>query len=87
MNLIHTIFSFLINAGEFVLFTVIAKMIIGRWIAEKILQWLKNKNERNAAIWEHFEHNHPAESVLDCNLGKCQVFQDAQMAAAIPQLI
>ena len=81
LDLIHSIFSFTIQAGEFILFTVFIKMIFAKWIAEKVLHWLQTKNHRNAAIWDHYNHGHPGE-VTECALENCQIFQ----GAPLPQL-
>lgn len=85
MDLVHTIFSFIINAGEFILFTVFAKMILGKWMAEKIVKWLSTKNYRNAAIWEHFNQDH-VEDIAECTVGKCLELHQAPATSSIPQM-
>ena len=84
MHFLHTLFSLFINTGEFILFTVVAKMIIGKWLAERMLHWLQTKNGRNAAIWEHYHQDHAGE-VEDCNVGLCANLQE--MVTAIPQAV
>lgn len=73
---LHNVLGPLWTIFEFLVFTVFVKMIFAKWVAEKIKKWLVTKNERNAAIWEHYYNGHPAESVLECAVGKCTVFHE-----------
>lgn len=67
---------------EFVLITVILKVIVAHWLAERILSYAKklfNSSERNLAIWLHYQaqvsgHGHLASSVLHCADDKCSIF-------------
>jgi hypothetical protein len=83
LDLIHSIFSFIISASEFILFTVFVKMIFAKWVGEKIIKWLQTKNYRNAAIWEHYNQAHGGE-VEECTVGKCVELHQAP--AAIPSM-
>ena len=82
MDVLHKMFDFIISAGEFLVFTVILKVIIAHWLADHIIAYSKvwmSQTERNLAIWTHYQdrafgHGHNSESVLDCGQGKCQVF-------------
>lgn len=73
---------FLHSAFEFLVFTVIVKMIVGGWIAKQILKYTKDwlaKNERYWAIFLHYQHQaagagHTAGSVLHCTQEKCVIF-------------
>lgn len=70
------------SAFEFIVFTVIIKIIVGRWLAEQIMKYSQRwfaQTERNWAIWTHYQNRalgngHPAHSVLDCGQDKCAVF-------------
>lgn len=77
--------EFLRNVAEFLIFTVVIKMIIGHWLAERIMNLAKfyfnnpEHNERYRAIWDHFQakalgNGHNSGDVLDCKQGKCAVF-------------
>lgn len=71
--------------GSFILFKVIVNIIIGHWIAEKILAWFKRwvaQTERGTAIWIHYldraeGKGHNSNSVMDCYEGKCMLFKTA----------
>lgn len=54
-----------------------------KWIADKLMKkgkvWI-NKNERNIAIWAHYQaragnKGHDTDSVLDCDDQRCMVFK------------
>lgn len=78
--------DFLGNAVEFLIFTVVLKMIIGHWMAERIMNFAKlyfnnpEHNERYRVIWDHYQHKalgdgHGASDVLECADGKCTVLK------------
>lgn len=57
--------------------------IAKKWLADRVLErgkiWI-NKNERNIAIWAHYDHRargdgHGTDSVLDCDDQRCIVFK------------
>lgn len=70
------------NLAEFIIFTVIIKMIVGHWMARQIVKYSKvwfATTERKWAIWEHYQHQargngHRPKSVLDCTQDSCVVF-------------
>lgn len=73
---ILTIWDFLYNFLVIGVLGYLAK----RWIADKIVEkWIewKTKTPRTLAIWEHFDHRHGAENILDCSEGRCTVLQNA----------
>lgn len=74
--------EFLTELINFVVFTVIVKIIIGHWMAQQITKYSKSwfaTTERKWAIWEHYQHRargegHNFDSVLDCTQDSCVVF-------------
>jgi hypothetical protein len=70
------------NLFDFILLTVVVKIIIGHWLAERILDYsskLFQSSERNLAIWTHYheqasQKGHFASSVLVCPEEKCSIF-------------
>lgn len=74
--------EFLSNIFEFLVFTVIVKIIVGHWLAKMIIKYSKSwfaTTERKWAIWEHYQHRarydgHKSDSVLDCTQGSCVLF-------------
>lgn len=74
--------DFIKSLFEFVVFTVIVKIIVGHWLAEQIMKYSKRwfaTTERNMAIWTHYqlraaEAGHAARNVLNCVEGNCSVF-------------
>jgi hypothetical protein len=75
--------DFLKSVADFILLTVVVKIIIGHWVAERIMllsQKIFGKTERNMAIWLHYKaqaagHGHFAQSVLSCGEDKCGIFR------------
>lgn len=75
--------SFLRDIFEFVITTVILKMIVAHWIADQIQKYAQKffgKSERRAAIWVHyharaFGKGHTSDSVVDCGEGECGLFK------------
>lgn len=74
------------TVGEFI-YNFLVVGVIGyiakRWVADKLMEkgkiWI-NKNERNIAIWTHYNakaagHGHDTDSVLDCDDQRCIVFK------------
>jgi len=67
---------------DFIFLSVIVKIIIGHWLAERIEDWGRNfvsKNERYLAIFNHYQLNaagagHAAKDVLNCVEGRCAIF-------------
>jgi hypothetical protein len=74
--------DFLKSLFDFVVLTVVVKIIIGHWVAERITEYSKklfHSSERNFAIWLHYQQQaegrgHFAQSVLHCNEDKCSIF-------------
>jgi len=69
-----TFMEILINVGEFLLFTVIIKIIVGRWCAEKLLEFYHNwisANERLLAIWQHHHNQHQPKNIMGCETDNC----------------
>lgn len=76
-------FDILGDILNFVIFGVVVKYVIAKWLAEKIMAGSKAwfaASDRNWAIWEHYQNRalgdgHNADSVLDCRQDKCVAFQ------------
>lgn len=70
------------NIVSFLLVTVLLKVIIAHWVAERLEDYGKkvfSSSERNFAIWLHYQARangigHVAESVLHCGEDKCRIF-------------
>ena len=92
MHNFNQLISFMVQAGEFLIFTVILKVIIAHWLAEHILKYSKkwfSTTERNLAIWHHYMlraegKGHDAGSVLECAEGECNLFKISLGSAAGP---
>lgn len=74
--MIHFLYATLKFVFDFLIVGIIFKLIVGHWIAERIIKWFTSKNERNLAIWQHFVNRsygrgHESHYVLDCSEGKC----------------
>lgn len=57
--MLHSLFNLVSSAIEFILFTVIVKYIIGKWIAEQILKLFKRyvlRTESDVAKWLHYRN-------------------------------
>jgi len=52
----------------------LAKKWVADRVAEKWNTW-KNSTPRTLAIWEHYNHKHDQDEVLDCDQGRCTVFK------------
>lgn len=82
MDFIHTLQSLFMEIGKFLIFSVGVGYILRKWVGDQIIKfgkWWAAKNERNTAIWLHYQHQalyegHQSESVLDCHQDKCRVF-------------
>lgn len=67
---------------DFLIFTVIVKMIIGHWIASRLVDAAKawfGSNDRKQAIWLHYQakaagKGHNNTNVLTCGQEHCQIF-------------
>lgn len=71
--------DFIKSVFDFVVLTVVVKIIIGHWLAERIMEYsrkLFSSSERNMAIWLHYQQNHLASSVLHCADDKCAIFSN-----------
>jgi hypothetical protein len=76
VEIIKDIFKFVF---DFLIVTVVFKLIVGHWIAQQIIRWVTKESSRNLAIWQHWLANakgqgHAIDSVLDCNDGACATF-------------
>lgn len=67
---------------DFLVFTIVIKMIIGHWIADRIVDaskaWFAT-TDRKQAIWLHYQaratgNGHNNDDVLTCGQEHCQVF-------------
>lgn len=73
--------DFIKNAIEFVIGTVIVKMIIGHWMANQIMRYSKKwfmATERHMAIWSHYQlraagQGHGHANILNCEQDSCAV--------------
>lgn len=67
------------TAIDFVIFTVLVKYVIGRWLAEwfvKIFKKVFVKSQRETAIWLHYRNRalhkgHRHKTPLECEDGGC----------------
>ena len=70
---------------KFLVLTIGLKMIVGHWIAERVMIAAKtyfgniDHNARYRAIWDHYQQKamgqgHAAKEILDCGEGKCNMF-------------
>jgi hypothetical protein len=80
INIIHEILKFVF---DFILLGVVLKIIVGHWLAEKIMEWSKKffqdaeRNERVRALWSHFylqaqDSGHNT-NVVECTEGSCNL--------------
>lgn len=67
---------------DFLVFTVIVKMIIGHWVAQRLVAAAKtwfDSTDRRRAIWLHYQaraagNGHDNNNVLTCGQEHCQIF-------------
>jgi uncharacterized membrane protein len=77
-HFIHDIIKFIV---DFVFLGVVVKIIVGHWLAERIVKYggeFLTKTERNAAIRLHFIEKlqgiKHTQSISTCTEGKCRIF-------------
>lgn len=79
MDFLHSAFKFIF---DFVVMGVIVKIIVGHWLADRILEYgnrfykSANRNIRSKAIWDHFQlraagEGHQHSNILACREGQC----------------
>ena len=61
---------------DFLIVGIVFKLIIGHWIAQRLINWFTNLNARNMTIWRHYQlqaqgHGHHAHHVLECTDLNC----------------
>lgn len=70
---------------DFLVFTVIVKMIVGHWIADQLVHLAKKwfeTTDRKQAIWLHYQaqamgNGHTNDDVLNCGQDHCQIFSNS----------
>ena len=83
MNFLHQILSIVVHISEWIFSAVILKYIIGKWIAERILNVVNKiikKNDRYRIIFNHYIDQakgigHSAGHVLSCSDGTCSTLK------------
>jgi hypothetical protein len=75
--------DFLKSVADFILLTVVVKIIIGHWVAERIMLLSKKYSAKPSATWPSGCTIKPrppvtatiAQSVLSCGEDKCGIFR------------
>lgn len=71
---------YLNDIAEFVLFTVVLKMIVAHWLADKLVHvgsiWFGRAGGRAQAIWSHYQlralgEGHRIRDITHCRDGGC----------------
>jgi hypothetical protein len=71
--------NYLTNFTEFFVGTILIKIILAHWLADRTMWAVKKvvgRSERKMTIWNHYQHRalgagHDPKNVLECTDGKC----------------